>query len=242
VSRVSAVTSAVRRKYTFYRRVRRAPENLLVRRRHAVAPLIGRVPSRIRGVASVDEFLRSLVFVNDLRRLNDVLSLTAASGRYWVWSGLLLGWAREGRVLRHDLRDADFAYDEKDESVILEGLEQLMKAGFRRGFSFRNNDGVLTERTLIRHGARFEFFRMSSVAAEWEYNIYVSEEDPLTQMTARLPRQELERFEFLDRSWSKVKDHERELSILYGNWKISDPEWSYLNSGGVIDRVEWTGG
>ena len=62
-----------------------------------------------------------------------------------MWSGLLLGWAREGRVLRHDNRDADFAYAEQDEALILEGIEALVKAGFRHGYSFRNNAGQLTE-------------------------------------------------------------------------------------------------
>lgn len=41
------------------------------------------------------------------RDVNDVLATTDLAERYWVWDGMLRGWAREGRLLRHD-RDADF--------------------------------------------------------------------------------------------------------------------------------------
>lgn len=232
----------VKRKYRFYQIVRRAPENLRVNRRDAVSPLVGRIPDRIPGLASIDRLVRTRVFIRDLQLLNDVMCGMRASACYWVWSGLLLGWAREGRVLRHDIRDADFAYAEQDEALILQGIEALIEAGFRRGFSFRDNEGVLTEHTLVRHGARFEFFRMSSVASDWEYSMFAPEQDPAMQLTARLPRQRLVPFDFLGRAWLKVLDHDRELTILYGDWRTPDPRWSYLDSGGIVERREWMGG
>jgi hypothetical protein len=229
-------------RYVFYRMARRAPENLSVRRRHAVSPLIGEIASRVPGMAFIDQRVRTRVFVRDLQMLNDVLSRTPCGDRYWVWSGLLLGWAREGRVLPHDLRDADFAYADEDEPLIVEGIEALVRAGFRRGFSLRNNAGALTEHTVIRHGARFEFFRMSPVSSEWEYHLYGTGQPFPTQLTARLPRQRLAPFDFLGRNWLKPVDHEQELSMMYGDWRTPDPSWSYLEQGDVVGREEWTGG
>jgi hypothetical protein len=233
----------IKRRYRFWRKIQRDTSNRCVRLRDALAPFVGRIPSRIPGFASIDQSHRTRVFISDLQFLNDVLNSTLASGRYWVWSGLLLGWAREGRVLRHDNRDADFAYAEQDEALILEGIEALVKAGFRHGYSFRNNAGQLTEYSLIRHGARFDFFRMSSDASGWEYYVYgpIWHHLPL-QLTAQLPRQELVQFDFLDRTWLKPLDHELELALIYGDWKTPDPTWNYLEQGGVIGREEWTGG
>ena len=232
----------LKRRYDFYKTLRLTPDNDRVSRRAAYAPLVARIPTRIPGLASIDQFARSRVFVRDLQCLNDVLSLTPASNSYWVWAGMLLGWAREGRVLRHDLHDADFAYAEADEHLMLQGIDALVEAGFQRGFSFRNNAGVLTEHTLVRHGAKFEFFRMTSDASEWEYQMYGSEQHLQVQLTARLSRQSLVPFEFVDRTWLKPTDHASELTALYGNWMVPDPGWNYLNTGGVIKREEWQGG
>ena len=232
----------LKRRYDFYRTLRMTPANQRVSRRAAYAPLIGRIPTRVPGLASIDQLVRKRIFVRDLQYLHDVLSLTPASNCYWVWAGLLLGWAREGRVLRHDLHDADFAYAEEDEPQMLQGLDALVDAGFQRGFSFRNNAGVLTEHTLVRHGAKFEFFRIASVASEWEYQMYGSQQHVHLELTARLPRQDLVPFDFLDRTWLKPVDHASELAALYGAWKTPDPSWDYLNTGGVIKREVWKGG
>jgi hypothetical protein len=234
--------NAMKRRYDFYRTARRVPENRGVLRRHIMAPLIGEIPSRVPGLASIDQYVRERVFVQDLQLLNEVLGRTACSGRYWVWSGMLLGWAREGRILRHDLRDADFAYAGEDEQLIRDGLDSLVRAGFRRGFSLPNNAGVLTEHTVIRHGARFEFFRMSPIESHWEYHVYGTHERRPIQLTARVPQQELERFDFLGRSWMKPLDHDAELTLLYGDWRTPDTNWNYLDQGGVVRRDEWTGG
>ena len=232
----------LKRRYDFYRTLRKTPENDRVSRRAAYAPLVGRIPTRIPVLASIDQFARTRLFASDLQYLNDVLSHSPASSCYWVWSGLLLGWAREGRILRHDLQDADFAFVEEDEPLMLQGIEALVDAGFQRGFSFRNNAGDVTEHTLVRHGAKFEFFRMSLVESEWEYHMYGSEQNLQVQLTARLPSQRLIPFEFLDRTWLKPIDHASELSALYGDWRKPDPAWNYLESGGIIRREEWQGG
>ncbi len=241
-SSTGGAVATIKSLHTFYRTMRRTPENQLVRRRHAISPMLSRMPGRIPGLASLDRMLRTRLFVRDLQLLNDVLSTTVCSDRYWVWSGLLLGWAREGTVLRHDLLDADFAYAEEDEPLILEGIEALVNAGFRRGYSFRNNSGTLTEHTVIRHGAKFEFFCMSPVGARWLYHIYGSEHNEWFQFHLHLPRQPLEPFDFLGRTWAKSLDHDWELTYEYGDWRTPDPQWNFLESESIVGREEWTGG
>ena len=238
---VVRVVDAAAARADFLRAVRSDPANARVRWRDAVAPFVAGVPAQLPGLRRLDGAVRSKLFVRDLQLLHDVLDTTPAAGRYWVWSGLLLGWAREGRVLPHDLRDADFAYAASDEAHVLAGLEVLARAGFHRGFALRNNDGVRTEHTLIRHGARFEFFRMDERELEWQYFVYGAEGPGQVQLTARLPRRPLEPFEFLDRTWLKVDDHERELAELYGDWRTPRPDWSYLQQGGVVAREPWIG-
>ncbi len=223
----------------FLAAARRDPENAGVRLRHAATPLLASVPARLPGLAALDRRARNSVFALDLRLLHDVLEGSPADGRYWVWSGLLLGWAREGRLLAHDLRDADFAYAAADEGRIRAGIEALVRAGFRRGFSLRNNRGEVTEHTVIRHGARFEFFRMSERGPDWEYFVYGGDGGHQVQLTARLPIQDLEPFDFLGRRWLKVADHQSELAELYGDWRTPATDWSFLDQGGIVGLERW---
>src|SRR5713226_9809326 len=103
--------------------------------------------------------LRSLL-ARDLQRLNDVLATSELAGRYWVFGGLLLGWAREGSILRHDTRDADFAIRCEDLRSLYASVPALNRAGFRCLFRFSNNADEVTELTFMRRGAKFEFFGM----------------------------------------------------------------------------------
>ena len=71
------------------------------------------------------------LFAADLRDLHDVLERTGLRGHYWVWSGLLLGWAREGAILPHDSLDADFAVTDDDFHRLAAAVPEIAKAGFR---------------------------------------------------------------------------------------------------------------
>ncbi len=61
-----------------------------------------------RFVAPLSDRLFRRHFVADLQLLNDTLAAHGLAQSYWLWGGVLLGWAREGAPLAHD-RDADFA-------------------------------------------------------------------------------------------------------------------------------------
>lgn len=176
-------------------------------------------------------------FQRDLRRLHDVLETTPLAGRYWLRGGLLLGWAREGMVLAHDSKDADFGYLQVDRARLLEALPALLNAGFKPGNILRNNAGEATEYRVLRKGAQFEFFEMTEVEEEFEYFLYAT--DPPTQVRCRLPRHGLEVISFLDRQWCKPDRHEEQLDVMYGQWRIPDPEHNYTNSGAAIERTPW---
>jgi hypothetical protein len=178
-------------------------------------------------------------FEDDLRRLHDALAATGLLEYMWVWSGLLLGWAREGAVLRHDARDADFCVHEQEVDRLVESLGVLDGAGFRLWCVYRANDGHLSEIVLRRRFAHFDFFVVEDAAPGWwSYQLYGTAEGA-TQFTALLPAQRLEPFDFLGRTWLKVADHDRELTELYGNWRLPNPSWDCMRDGRFIAREPW---
>jgi hypothetical protein len=178
-------------------------------------------------------------FVSDLRRLNDALHSTNLNGCYWVWGGLLLGWAREGTVLPHDSMDADFAVLDRDFWRLVEAVPAIENAGFRRYRRFLNNDGEVTEVAFMRHGARFEFFRMFPDDNRLKYFLYGSENGKAIELQASQPNQPMASFDFIGRTWLKHEDHELELRSIYGSWEVPDSSWSFLNGFDIETRSPW---
>jgi hypothetical protein len=191
------------------------------------------VITRLAELLSRFEFLRPWLmrrYVANLQRLNDALRHTELDGHYWVWSGLLLGWARDGAVLPHDCLDADFAVADRDFHRLVDAVPAIMRAGFRCDRRFVNTDGQVTELTFLRHGARFEFFRMFAAEDRLRYYMYSIKLNGITQVEAFVPEQPTVPFSFLDRTWRKPEDHDLELRTVYGSWKVPDPSWSYLDT------------
>jgi hypothetical protein len=228
----------LRYRYGFYRLLRTIPENRRVTRRDAFTPALWELGEKVPGLGSIFRSGRAAAFEENLRLLHDVLARSELTGRYWVWCGMLLGWAREGRILPGDW-DADFAFSAADDERYARAVPALLDAGFRRWFCFRNNSGEITEETFVRHGAKFEFFRMTDVGQQHQYYMYGRDDEGPVELVARLARQELEPFEFLGRTWLKSADHEAELEAMYGDWRTPDPTYSYLDEGTIIGRSRW---
>ena len=148
------------------------------------------------------------LFAADLRDLHDALERTDLRGHYWVWSGLLLGWAREGAILPHDSLDADFAVTDDDFHRLAAAVPEIAKAGFRCDRRFVNNEGRLTEVSFMRHGARFEFFRMFPEGGRLRYFMFDSVAGENIELEASVPEQATVPFSFLGRTWLKHEDHE----------------------------------
>jgi hypothetical protein len=199
------------------------------------AKRISRIPLLGRPLAWVNDRLFAHQIVRDLRRLHDGLAGTELAGRYWVWAGMLLGWAREGHLLAHD-RDADFALLDEDVPRLLSAVPALGRAGFEPHTRLRNNEGRVTEFTFRRHRTKFEFFVFEPVDGMLRYYFYGMLHDssygmppkrPI-EVEARVPDQELVAFNFLGRTWLRHADYERELESLYGDWRTPQRDWDNL--------------
>lgn len=195
--------------------------------RQKVSRRLLRIPGLGRVFAVFSDRLFARHFVPDLRRLHEALADTELSGRYWVWAGVLLGWAREGRLLTHD-RDADFALLQEDLPRFRRAIPALRQAGFKPLYQFRNNRGEVTELTFRRHSATFDFFAFEPVDGMLRYSVYGWPPDHLIEVEAQVPDQELVPFEFLGRTWLRHADYERELECMYGDWRVPQRKWNYL--------------
>lgn len=209
------------------------------RRRPLVAKVEYLLFWKARRMPGVRRLLHRL-FEADLRRLNDTLASTPLSGKYWVWGGLLLGWAREGRVLVHDDMDADFCVLSDDWDSLEYALPKLHRSGFRGHLRFRDPSGLTTILVLVRHGARFEFYRMRQAKEKLLFSVYGTYLGEQFEVTQFIPSDTLEPFLFLGRTWLKAKHHERELAHLYGQWRQPEENWSYIAPKHYeIERKPW---
>lgn len=160
----------------------------------------------------------------ELQDLNDALSATPLAGRYWICGGLLLGWAREGRVLSHDAWDFDFYLRAEDAHLLAAATGALRRAGFKRLYRFRNATGLVTEYAFVRHGARFEFFLLFETARSGTRTYFLIEGGE--EIENEIADQPLEEFDFLGRKWLKPRFHEQHLAETYGEWQVPDKGWS----------------
>jgi hypothetical protein len=165
--------------------------------------------------------------IPDLRALHDVLESSDLAGRYWLWGGLLLGWAREGGLIAHD-RDVDFALMAEDLPRLLRACQAVQAAGFIPLNQFFNNEGRLTELTFRKHGARFEFYVLDQVDSNLRYFSYGMSDGNYLEVEGLVPQQGLVPFEFFDRTWLRHDDYERELDAMYGDWRTPRSDWNYL--------------
>jgi hypothetical protein len=194
---------------------------------------------QLRRISVVDRQIGRLLFRRDLRKLNDVLAQTPLAGRYWVWGGVLLGWARDGDIL--DDADADFGIRSTDTEAFEAAVPALEQAGFRRIFRFQNNAGEITEHSFLRHGAKFDFFFLFPCegSGERRYFTYAETPEGWVEQEGRELDQPLEPFRFLRRDWLKAKDHKAALTASYGDWRTPDPDWSYADDLGIVARRPW---
>jgi hypothetical protein len=197
------------------------------------------IPGLGRIFARVSDRLFARRFIPDLHRLHDVLEETELAGLYWIWAGMLLGWAREGDLLAHD-RDADIALLPENLPKLLRAVPALRRAGFHPLQMFRNNEGKVTEVTFCRHTAKFEFFVMEPVDGMLRYYVYGYAPDRLIEVEARVSNQELVPFEFLGRTWLRHADYEGELESMYGDWRTPQRAWDYLQDDqAAVSRRTW---
>jgi hypothetical protein len=175
----------------------------------------------------------------NLVRLYDALAESRLAGRYWVWGGMLLGWAREGRLLKNDT-DADFAVSRRDVPHFRDSVPLLESAGFRLNRAFVNNQGALTEYIFLRNYLKFEFFVVDDNQDGADYWVYYPPEK--LEMFGRTPPVTLSPMQFLGRTWLKPADHEGHLTSVYGDWRTPRPDYWYVrDEKSIVSRHTWTG-
>ncbi len=166
-----------------------------------------------------------------------MLARTALAEKYWVCGGLLLGWAREGRVLAHD-RDADFGFLRSDGDVFRAAIPHLVAAGFTPFQRWTNNHGEPTEYCFVKGAAKFEFFEFRRQGETFRSFVY----DGWVEIRCALPVHGLAPMAFLGRTWQKPADHDAYLTAVYGNWKVPDPHYDYrTDQKDIVERVPWRG-
>ncbi len=207
-----------------------ARSRLLVRARHVSERL-----RRVRALRPLAVAAGKRLVALEMRRLHDTLAATPIAGRYWVWGGLLLGWAREGGVLSNDTADVDFAFCDTDFERMRASLPALRAAGFRLLHAVRNNAGDLSVLVLERSGIHFDFLKLTRVDDLYRY--YGSFWS--VQIVGEVPAQPLEPFELFGRTWLKSKDHDLELTAMYGDWRTPRSDWqTERDSPAVVAREE----
>lgn len=186
--------------------------------------------------------VRRWLWERELRGLNDTLAASPLAGKYWLWAGLLLGWAREGRPLLHD-GDADLGVLVDDVPLLEEAIPALERAGYSVWRRYYNNDGKLTEIAfLLKDRTHVDVMIMEPVGdGKLRYFVYGEVGGTFMQLECHIPRQELVPFDFLSRTWLKHADHELELKTIYGEWRVPNKHWSYLEDDlSIVHRERWS--
>jgi hypothetical protein len=178
--------------------------------------------------------------VRDLQLLNDVLAGSPLAGRYWLFGGLVLGWARERAVMGHDAVDADFAFLGSDEPLLEATFAHLVDAGFEPLYRFPGAGLPATEYSFKRGNRKFEFFRLDLHGDRLRFHNYALHGSGGPVMNVcELPASPLEEVRFLERTWLKARDHEAELTGNYADWRTPNPDWDYLDSPCIVETRPW---
>lgn len=193
--------------------------------------------------AFVIERTRIERFEKNLVLLYDTLAATAMAGHYWVIGGLLLGWAREGQVLRHDSSDADFALLMQDCPAFLKTFRALAGAGFESLARYVDNRGIAVEYSFRKDGTRFDFFLQEPVGENFRCTYFgmsptLDQARPI-QLVSLIPRYGLAAMEFLGRSWLKPDDHEAFLTAEYGDWRKPNPAFDHRSESPSLFEISW---
>jgi hypothetical protein len=163
--------------------------------------------------------------------------------RYWVIGGLLIGWAREGRVLPHDSQDGDFGILQQDREAFLRSVPALVAAGFEPLARYLDNRGIPVEYALRKDGARFDFFLHEPVGDHLRctfFGVSPGPGDPRPiEMISQFPHYGLAPMDFLGRAWLKPEDHEEFLTAEYGDWRSRRPAFDHRTDDRSVIQVNW---
>jgi hypothetical protein len=196
---------------------------------------------------------RSAKFYNRLRspspkevelaftKIVSALNKTPMRKRFWMCGGILLGYAREGRLLSHDT-DIDFHYWVEDEEILLDVLKNLCQHEFSYVGEMIDNNNRCTQH-VIRYGkVKIDFFVAWRVDGKVQWTCYTTPHwnRPSRQYLNEIPDLQTAEVEFYGLPVSKPIDHETYLQAIYGNWMEPMVDYTYyVDSCSIIACEPW---
>ena len=159
---------------------------------------------------------------------------------------MLIGWARDGDLIRAVDEDFDFAFHEADLPRFRSAIADLVRAAFLPRYKFPSVfEPVSPSRWCGMAPGSTSSARsptVSTVTSCTAYHNYVASAGGPVRTTHSYRDQPLVPIELLDRLWLKSQDHDLELTEEYGDWRTPDPGWSGINSRNIIAREPWGSG
>ena len=184
-------------------------------------------------------YFRRAILLAGLNKLHAVLSESPLHKKYCIVFGALLGWAREGALLKHD-DDVDFLFWQEDRDALEVAIDMLLVNGFQYERCWRNTKNEVTEHILTYRGLRFEFFgahRVNGKAQFYAFGKY-HRGGQYFELLYEVTDFELTKFDFLGKTWLKPADHEKFLAEMYGDWKTPNKDFDDIREGpGIISRT-----
>lgn len=163
----------------------------------------------------------------------------------WVCGGALLGFAREGKILNHDV-DVDFNYDASLEHEFLKLIDRLVRSGFKYIKPYKNNDQIITQHLLMHGRVKIDFFRIwSTEEGDMQWYCYCHKHwasRPSRQFLNQITSVGLEKINFHGVEVSKPIDHERYLREIYGEWRVPVKDYAYyIDNLSIVKAEPWEG-
>jgi hypothetical protein len=175
----------------------------------------------------------------NLRLLHDVLSRSPMSGRTWLFGGLLLSAVREGEIMLHDTKDADFGFLRDDLDRMVATFPLLVDAGFEPYRRFPAAAGVAHEYSFLREDAKYEFFVCDVEGDRLTWRNCGHRHGVPTLNRCAIPAQSQDEIAFVGRTWLKPRDADLELTALYGDWRTPSPGFGYMEAPTIVSRHAW---
>lgn len=180
-------------------------------------------------IGAILPMVRRKMLIRGMHKLHDALSQSPLHNKYWVAFGALLGWAREGGLLKHD-PDIDFHFWKEDLPLFLESVELLKQAGFEPYICWGNCAGQITEYCFKYKGLRFEFFVAERANGNTRCTFFSDSAHAgvsSLEIVFETPGCELDEFEFHGRTWQKPANHEQYLTTMYNDWKTPNKNFNH---------------
>jgi len=174
-------------------------------------------------------FFQRRRYRKNLILLHDVLESTRFAKRFWITNGLLLGWARNRRIIPWDFDDADFGYFPEDRDKFIEVQANLTDAGFELKTINHKPHDIVHRYVFVKDNTRFEFFEMKKKGTKINYTYLLTRNGIKYKMDCTIPMHGFEEIKFVGRTWLKPDDHELNLTAIYGNWRKPDPGYFYAD-------------